>query len=42
MDRLQDSNYRRLIYVGTESFHQEGQIHKFDLNPAEAYITTHF
>lgn len=40
MDKLQDSNYRRLIYSGHTTFHDK--IHKFDLSPSQAYVTTHF
>lgn len=40
MDKLQDSNYRRLIFSGRTTFIKK--IHQFDLDPHEAYVTTHF
>jgi hypothetical protein len=40
MDKLQDNNYRRLVYNGPTTF--SDKLYKFDLTPPEAYAATHF
>lgn len=40
MDKLQDNNYRRLVYNGPTTF--SDKLYKFDLSPPEAYAATHF
>jgi hypothetical protein len=40
MDKLQDNNYRRLVYKGPTTYSEK--LWKFDLSPPEAYAATHF